>query len=177
MNVKGRILVICVTLGAAAMALSAPAYAMGWIPGNGDPRPAAGFIIVLFSLLLAGLAVSETYKRWVVGNLRRNRDVEGLINALDNPYLACCAARALGEIGDPRSEDPLIKALENRSDSVREAAAIALGKIGDERAIEPLAGLKADKYFRVRTCATSSIVSIKDRIQAGAGTGNNGGPT
>jgi HEAT repeat protein len=56
------------------------------------------------------------------------------------------AARCLGEIGDRRAVDPLIKAL-NDNGAVPVEAAMALGKIADPRAAEPLfkALIKADE--------------------------------
>jgi HEAT repeat protein len=44
------------------------------------------------------------------------------------------AAKALGDIGDTRAVEPLIKELGD----INSAAAEALGKIRDERALEPL---------------------------------------
>ena len=47
-------------------------------------------------------------------------------------------ANTLGEIGDVRMVEPLIKALEDEDSGVRNLAANTLGKIGDKRAVEPL---------------------------------------
>jgi HEAT repeat protein len=48
------------------------------------------------------------------------------------------AAIELGEIGDSRAVEPLIKALGDKDEYVREAATKALGMIADVRAVEPL---------------------------------------
>lgn len=44
-----------------------------------------------------------------------------------------------------RAVDPLIQALKDEDDDVREAAADALGDIGDGRAVEPLTQALNDK--------------------------------
>ncbi len=46
--------------------------------------------------------------------------------------------RRLGESGDPRAVEPLIRALSDGEYDVRRSAAEALGQLGDERAVEPL---------------------------------------
>ena len=53
------------------------------------------------------------------------------------------AARALGEIGDPRAVEPLVKLLPDSLSfsGIRSAAATALGKLGDAKAAEPLVDL------------------------------------
>jgi HEAT repeat protein len=48
------------------------------------------------------------------------------------------AVDALGELGSPRTLEPLIQALGDEDDGIRYAAAVALGKLGDPRAVEPL---------------------------------------
>lgn len=52
------------------------------------------------------------------------------------------AARALGEIGDARAFEPLLRALEDSR--LRAAAVEALGKIGDRRAVDPLRAIVED---------------------------------
>ncbi|RXE55678.1 hypothetical protein ABH15_05400 [Methanoculleus taiwanensis] len=70
--------------------------------------------------------------------MQRNRDIEGLIRALDDP-----------------------------SGNVREAAATALGAVGDARAIEPL---KKAKFFddrpEVRRAASAAQVWLSERLRA-----------
>jgi HEAT repeat protein len=63
--------------------------------------------------------------------------VEPLIAALNEGKLFHEAAKALGQIGDPRAVEPLIAAL-NEGKAVSSAVAEALGQIGDPRAVEPL---------------------------------------
>jgi HEAT repeat protein len=67
--------------------------------------------------------------------------VEDLINLLlmhNNASERGKAALKLGEIGDARSVEPLIKALEDGDRKMPWKAAWALGEIGDTRAVEPL---------------------------------------
>jgi HEAT repeat protein len=66
------------------------------------------------------------------------------------------AARALGEIGDARAVEPLIKALGDEDEDVCMNAAEALGEIGDTRAVGPLI-----KNLSARTFGRSSINDTK----------------
>jgi HEAT repeat protein len=72
------------------------------------------------------------------------------------------AARALGEIGDPRATEPLIAALKNTDVSVRYHAAQALGEIKDPRALEPLIAALKDRDVPVRYHAARALGEIKD---------------
>ena len=67
-------------------------------------------------------------------------DEEGYQHKLDNDIkdVYWPVAKALGDIGDERAVEPLIKALGHEDEDVRKSAAEALGKIGDARAVEPL---------------------------------------
>lgn len=88
------------------------------------------------------------------------------------------AARALGEIKDPKAAiplckalrhndmvyrdkvrnalvsiggnavDPLIEALKDKNDLVRKGAVVALGEIGDPKAIEPLVNILAEESVK-----------------------------
>jgi len=75
-----------------------------------------------------------------LGDIGDTRSVETLIRALEDSDVRSNAARALGKIGDARSVEPLIRALEDSNESFRSAAAEALGDIGDARSVEPLIG-------------------------------------
>jgi HEAT repeat protein len=70
-----------------------------------------------------------------------HRSVEPLIEALNDKEIQVRlrAADTLGEIGDARAVDPLIRSLKEDSNSlVKGSAARALGTIGDVKAVEPL---------------------------------------
>jgi len=103
-----------------------------------------------------------------IEKMKTRRDVNGLIKALgyqkgdsfDARSIRRDAARALGELEDPRAVEPLIAALKDESFSVRKAAAEALGKIGDTRAVEPLSAALKDKDSDVRKAAAEALVSL-----------------
>ncbi|MGO8685772.1 MAG: HEAT repeat domain-containing protein [Candidatus Dormibacteria bacterium] len=127
-----------------------------------------------------------------VATLTAKGDVPGLIKVLghgsDAWYFAReGAARALGEIGDARAVDPLLKAdvvgcevrdalsrigaaaverliaaLHDRHEGVRERAAEALGKIGDIRAVEALIAALDDRDERVCWLAAQALGRIGD---------------
>jgi HEAT repeat protein len=93
--------------------------------------------------------------------LEENRDVEGLIKALEHSeYIVRKeAARSLKKVGDERAVEPLIRSLKYESwqeespilNSVRRFSAEALGIIGDKRAIEALIqSIKEDADYEVR---------------------------
>ena len=68
----------------------------------------------------------------------------------------------LREIGDKNAVEPLIEALKEKSDHVRDLATDALGKIGDKKAVEPLIGLLKDKRWEIRCDAAESLAYIGD---------------
>jgi HEAT repeat protein len=78
------------------------------------------------------------------------------------------AAMILGDIGDPRSVEPLIQSMlvnagEDRAWSFRLEAAKALGKIKDPRALDPLKLLLQDKVSPVRDMAQWAIGQISGK--------------
>src|SRR4030042_6695678 len=125
-----------------------------------------------------------------IGELKANKDVEGLIDALKDkdPIVRGDAAEVLGKIGDSRAVEPLIealkdiveyialeslrrigepavepliKALKNKDTLIRSGAARALGAIRDKRAVEPLTeALKYGDMF-VRSAAAVALEKIK----------------
>ena len=71
------------------------------------------------------------------------------------------AARALGEIGDSRSVEPLISALKREGPEVRQAIVEALVKIG-EPAVEPLIDALSHENSNIRKDAVQALGAIKD---------------
>jgi HEAT repeat protein len=100
-----------------------------------------------------------------VGKLQAKRDVTGLIKALGyqkDLHVGAAAAHALGQIGDPRTVEPLIGALKDPNDVLRRHAADALGQIGDPRAVEPLIIFLQDNDKYVRCAAAWALGQIGD---------------
>ena len=100
-----------------------------------------------------------------IDKLNANRDVPGLIKALGyqkDPYgdMHRAAAKALGQIGDPRAVEPLIVVL--KDELVRITAIEALGAIGDPRAVEPLVAVLEDPEYYRREAAARALGQIGD---------------
>jgi HEAT repeat protein len=66
----------------------------------------------------------------------------------------------VGAIGEARAFEPLIVALRDRSDGVREAATEALGAFGDARAVEPLIVALRDRSDEVREAARKAFARM-----------------
>ncbi|HEX3052119.1 MAG TPA: HEAT repeat domain-containing protein, partial [Aggregatilineaceae bacterium] len=91
-----------------------------------------------------------------LGKLRDPRAVASLIEVVQdgNPYTACFAVEALGEIGDSHAFEPILQVLEHwntdKKKWVRSWAASALGRLDDDRAFEPLMNALHDQDPKVR---------------------------
>jgi len=83
-----------------------------------------------------------------VEKLKEKKDVEGLIRKLETgkPKEQASAAYALGDIGDERAAEPLIRLLERveTDGEVCIASVSTLGKLGNDRAIEALVRALSD---------------------------------
>ncbi len=120
-------------------------------------------------LLTCALQDPESQVRWAVlvslGKLRVSRAVAPLIEALSDPSSSAFqrqeAAGALGESGDLRAIEPLVKVLKDSDAFVRMIAADALGKFKDPRAIEPLKELLGDSEGVVRSAAAEALKKIR----------------
>ena len=90
--------------------------------------------------------------------------VEALTVALHNPNrdVRFNAARALGEIRDPRAVESVLDLLRDQNRTVRLAAARALGYIRDGRAVEPLAHALNDRARMVRNYIAWALGEIGD---------------
>ncbi len=90
------------------------------------------------------------------------RDVDGLIRALttaESKDVRQLAAKALGELGDPRATEPLIRALRDR-DILRTEVAVSLGQMGVP-AVEVLIQAMADP--EIRWGAVTALGAIGDK--------------
>ena len=99
-----------------------------------------------------------------IEQLAANKDIQGLIKALEyshEPSVQEQAVETLGDIGGPAVE-PLIEALKHENKDVRWGAARALGAIGDASAVEPLSETLKDKSGTVRQEAVKALWGIGD---------------
>jgi hypothetical protein len=71
------------------------------------------------------------------------------------------AARALGQLGDPRAIEPLISALRDEHQLVRSEAADALGRVGKD-AVIPLLSALEDENQEVRSSAADALAITGD---------------
>ena len=90
--------------------------------------------------------------------------VEALTVALHNPNkdVRFNAARALGEIRDPRAVESILDLLRDTNRTVRLAAARALGYIKDPRAVEPLSHALNDRTRMVRNYIAWALGEMGD---------------
>jgi len=90
--------------------------------------------------------------------------VEALTVALHNPNkdVRFNAARALGEIRDPRAVESILDLLGDTNRTVRLAAARALGYIKDPRAVEPLSHALNDRTRMVRNYIAWALGEMGD---------------
>lgn len=118
------------------------------------------------ALLVAGLATLITSCADDARSMRRNRDIDGLVSLLESPddRVRVQAVDALGDLGDSRAVQPLIRALRDRSPYVREHAARFLGcddrsSLGCATAepVAPLLELFDDEDELVRVEAARSV--------------------
>ena len=85
------------------------------------------------------------------------------LESSSNPNRRRKAAETLGEIGDQRFVEPLMRALNDEGYGVKRGAAEALGKIGDGRAVEPLIrALNESHDVNVRLQAARALSKIGD---------------
>ncbi len=85
--------------------------------------------------------------------------IEGLSNADKNIKKYC--VKALGEIMNPNSIEPLIKSLSDDNKWVRREASSALSKMGVD-AVEPLIKCLNDIDWRVKGAAAWALGNLKD---------------
>ncbi|HSW29622.1 MAG TPA: HEAT repeat domain-containing protein [Longimicrobiales bacterium] len=95
--------------------------------------------------------------------LKARGRVDKLIRALEDERVRTEAARALGDVGDPRAVRPLVAALGDAEAPVREEAARALGRLNDPSAAGALAAALADDAWRVQDAAASALRSLGSR--------------
>jgi HEAT repeat protein len=82
---------------------------------------------------------------WALGRMKDPRALDVLIDGLNKDEFATYAAIALGEMGEAKAVEPLLRALEAPEKDTRGAAIESLGILKDSRAVEPLLALVKDK--------------------------------
>lgn len=97
------------------------------------------FILISISLMFSGVGFmidtlrlpGQVKKIERIENMRKERDVDGLIRALRGKDSSVCteAAKALGRIGDETAVEALTKALRDKNSGVRKEVKTALKKI------------------------------------------------
>ncbi len=99
---------------------------------------------------------------------KEKRDAEGLIRILEEEsywFARKKAAETLGNIGNIKGVESLIKALKDENGEVQWQATVALGEVGDKRAIGPLSELlKDEENPLIQEAAKESLENIKRRI-------------
>jgi HEAT repeat protein len=95
--------------------------------------------------------------------------VPELIPALgdEEEVIQARAARLLGELGDERAFDPLLRCFKDRSWRVRQGAAYGLGKLGHPEALKSLMRLTRDKERMVRSAAARALGELADAHAVG----------
>jgi len=136
--------------------------------------------------LIVGLASDSVLRQTRVLSAliaSKQEAVDPLIAVLtdESPEVRKGAAKALGEIGDPRAVEPLIAALAQPEASPLDppeedpapqkralrTVADALGNLGDPRAVEPLIDALADDAPSVRRSAAAALGRIADARAVG----------
>ena len=102
-------------------------------------------IYLLVGLWLAGCTnVAQMQKKYAAGDLQQLDNLIEIASRPDYPYATRKnAARALGQIGDPKAVPVLIGVLDeyDRRTTLKEEAIRSLGAIGDPRAVDPIGRL------------------------------------
>ncbi|GEM_PF-6025898 len=103
----------------------------------------------------------------MIGRVRRPEGREVLVELMKDARLRGVVAAALGEMGDTVAIPALVRALDDRSVSVRRASAAALGKLQrivhpmrDSRAVGSLVRRMADSHQSVRFAAAGALAGI-----------------
>lgn len=94
-------------------------------------------------------------------------DVDALIHIWNGPYYNEEAAKELGELGDSKAVEPLLKGLTDKYYDKRMAVVIALGKIGDKKAIKPIINSLSYTLDYDNLTLSFRIVAIEQLINFG----------
>ncbi len=96
-------------------------------------------------------------------------------NQLETDVIRAAAVTALGNIGDPFSEDLFLRALDNRIGNISNNAIIALGKLKSINAVPRLIAILEDKRIPL-DASTAALANTSPRIKAAVALGVIEGP-
>ena len=132
-------------------------------------RPGIAFLLVWLSLgilIPTGGKCQDTAANAPANSSLDGAELDRLLRDLENPdrpNIRERAARALGELGDARAVEPLLKAVKYSVDHYfQEAVCRALGQLKDPRAVDFLIGMLRDPDLQVRLAAVEALGQIKD---------------
>lgn len=102
------------------------------------------------------------YSLGVIGDSRSVKPLMAALEGDPDSGVRGSAAVALREIGNPKAEKALIRALKDEDNSVREYAALGLRVIGGSKAVKPLTKALKDENKEVRKAAEAALKKIED---------------
>lgn len=113
------------------------------------------------------LQQKESWRRWTaaecLGEMKDRRAVEPLVQAIlneDIPRLILVETSALKKIDDPRAEDLLLAAINDKR--TRSPAIDALGRLQSKRAVEPIIAVLKNPDRFTTAVAAGSLAEIQD---------------
>jgi HEAT repeat protein len=111
------------------------------------------FAILAFPLMAGGILIQRSSMSHLIAELNdKNEDLDIRVRV----------ARRLSELHDPRAVEPLIAALGDDAQGVRQSAAEALGTLGAQGAVEPLIAALKDKDWKFRAGAAQGLGELRD---------------
>ena len=106
----------------------------------------------------------EEAAAWALGEIADPRAIGPLVTSLGTGVRMFAWPRnGARKFGDRRAVDPLVTALDDKYQDVREAAAYSLGELADPQAVAPLIDALGDTHGKVREAAVWSLGKFKDR--------------
>lgn len=105
------------------------------------------------------------YSKYDVDNLKKENDIEGIINILRSKYryeeVPEHAAIVLGDLGDEKAVEALIHVINDQKYGyhIREASITSLSKIGNSKAIWALINTFNSGYHRFQMMASEGLIT------------------
>jgi len=98
----------------------------------------------------------------LLGDIGDPRAVDALVRGLEEGRWSQVEVQALGRIGGPRAVDALLRLLKHEDKDARWEAVQALGRARDPRAVLPLVQALKDKDYHVQVRAAASLGEVGD---------------